>query len=757
MTSTIAAPRRGDRILGADERRVEGRDKVSGKMKYTADVRLPNMLWAAFTTSPVAHAKIVRIDTSAAKRVPGVHAVLTSADIGPGKRSGRMLYDLPVLAYDRVLFVGDRVAAVAAETREAAEEAARLVQVEYDELPPVLDPFAAVAPDAPVLHPDLDAYFYAGNAPPKRAHRNVQGSNLMTKGDADLEPIFAAAHRVYEHRFVTPRQHAGYIEPHATTVWIDGDDVVHVYTVNKQPFSVRQWLSNVTGVPLEKIVVESAAIGGDFGGKGLTIDEYVCYYLARATRRPVKHVYSYVEELQASSVRHQAHITLKTAVDERGKFLAHASKVVYDGGAYAAGKPAPNLLPGGTGYGTVGYAVPHVRLDVTSVYTNTIPGAHVRSPADVQVFFAWEQHVDMIAADLGIDALELRMLNVVREGESALTGEALHEPQGYAVLEALKRDLEARPARPGGAWGTAIVCRHTGGGKTAIDATLRADGTIELVCGVPDQGSGAHTVAQRVFAATFGVGLARVGVRAGSTHDAKQDPGSGGSRVTYIVGNAAAVAAEALAAEIKQRTGFVLAGERFVEASSGRSISYEDGVAAATAGAPIRVVGAFDGTQHDAAHPADYSFSAFAFDVAVDRETGAFVLRDGVLVADVGRIINPVAHQGQLDGGFVYGFGSSTMEEMPIDENGKLTSLSLGDYKIPTIKDIPPMRTILVEAPSAGGPFGSKMAGELSNSGVGPAIVNAVANAAGVRLTEFPVTAERIYSALKVRDGRDLQ
>ena len=757
MTSSVAARRRGENVLGADERRVEGRDKVSGKMKYTADVHLPNMLWAAFATSPVAHATIVRIDTSAAKRVPGVRAVLTSADIGPGIRSGRMLYDLPVLAYDRVLFVGDRVAAVAAETREAAEEAARLVEVEYDELPALLDPFAAVLPDAPLLHPGVETYFYAGKTPPKRAHPNVQGSIRLTKGDADLEPVFAAAHRVYEHRFVTPRQHPGYIEPHATTVWIDGSGVVRVYTVNKQPFSVRQSLASVTGVPLEKIVVESVAIGGDFGGKGLTIDEYPCYYLARATNRPVKHVYSYVEELQASAVRHPAHIALKTAVDEHGKFLAHASEVVYNGGAYAAGKPSPNLLPGGVGYGTVAYAVPQVRLDVRSVYTNTIPGTHVRAPADVQVFFAWEQHVDMIAADLGIDALELRMRNIVREGESALTGEHLHEPQGYAVLEALKRDLDARPARPGGAWGTAIVCRHTGGGKTAIDATLRVDGTIELVCGVPDQGCGAYTLAQRVFAATFGVDLARVRVRPGSTHDAKQDPGSGGSRVTNVVGNAAVVAARALAAEIEQRTGLALEGGRFVDASSGRSVSYDDGVTAATAGAPIHVVGAYDGTKHDAAHPADYSFSAFAFDVAVDRETGAFELRDGVLVADVGRIINPVAHQGQLEGGFVCGYGSSTMEEMPIDESGKLTALGLGDYKIPTIMDIPPMRTILVEAPSAGGPFGSKMAGELSNSGVGPAIANAVANAAGVRLTAFPITAERIYSALRVRDGRDLQ
>jgi CO/xanthine dehydrogenase Mo-binding subunit len=616
-------------------------------------------------------------------------------------------------------------------------------------LPAVLDPIAALAPDAPILHPNVESYFFAAGKQPLRKHPNVQGYAYSAKGEADLEPLFAAAKHVYEHTFTTPRQHAGYIETHAAMVYIGDDGVVHVYSVNKQPFSVQLWMSNVLGLPLEQIVVEMIAIGGDFGGKGLTIDEFACYYLAKATGRPVKHVYSYVEELQASSVRHAARVTLKTAVDEHGKFIAHRSDVVYDGGAYAAGKPAPQLLPGMGGYATVGYHVPNVQLDVTSVYTNTIAGAHIRSPADVQCFFAWEQHVELIAADLGIDPLELRMLNVIRDGETAVTGEHVHEPQGYAVLEALKHDLASHPARAGGAWGYSLVCRHTGGGKTSVDATLRPDGITEIVCGVPDQGSGSYTVAQRVFAETFGVGVDRVIAHGGSTKTARKDPGSGGSRVTYIVGNAARICAELLAAEIEKRTGLTLKGGRFSDASGARSMSYEEGIAAATKGAAIQVVGEFDGTQHDAAHPADYSFSAFAFDVSVDRETGALDVRDALLIADVGTIINPVGHQGQLDGGFIYGIGSSTMEEMPLDESGRLTSLSLADYKIPSMKDIPPMRTILVEAPSAGGPYGSKMAGELSNSGVAPALANAVANAAGVRLSEFPITAERVYAALQ--------
>jgi CO/xanthine dehydrogenase Mo-binding subunit len=636
-----------------------------------------------------------------------------------------------------VLFIGDRVAAVAAETPEAAEAAARLVEVEYDELPAVLDPIAALAPDAPVLHPDRDSYFFAGKTPPPRPHPNTQGSHRIVKGSGNPEAVFATAAHVYEHTFSTPRQHAGYMEPHATLVWIDADDVVHVYTPNKQPFSVQRWVSNVIDVPLDKVVVEPCAIGGDFGGKGLTIDEFVCYYLAKATGRPVKYVWTYLDELQSSSVRHAARITLKTAVDANGKFLAHRSNVVYDGGAYAAGKPGPTLCPGMTGYSTVPYHIPEAVADIMTVYTNTIAGAHVRSPADVQVFFAWEQHVDMIARDLGIDALELRMLNVVRAGEPALSNEDLYKPQGLAVLDALKNDLEARPQPAGTGRGYALVCRHTGGGKTSIDATVAPEGTITVVCGVPDQGSGIFTAVQRVMATTLGIRPERIAVRRGSTRDAKTDPGSGGSRVTNIVGHAAIVACDAIVAELKHRSGITVDDDA----------SFVQAVTEATHDGPFTVTGEYDAGTHDAAHPADFSFTAFAFDLTVDRDTGAFHIDDALIVCDVGRIINPVGHQGQLEGGFIYGYGSSTMEEMPVDESGKITTLSLGEYKVPTVRDIPPLRTILV-AGEAQGPYGAKMAGELTNSGVAPALANAIYDAAGVRLTSFPITSERIYAAL---------
>lgn len=745
--TTTTTPNRIDAFFARGEYRVDGREKVSGKMRYTADFAPAGLLWAAYATSPHAHAKILRIDTAQARAVPGVHAVLTAADIGPGKRSGRMLFDFPVLAYDKVIMIGDRVAAVAAETREAAEEAARLVAVEYEELPPVLDPFEAMEPAAPLIHPEYDSYHYNGKTRPAVDRPNLQGAYRYRSDGEDLDAIFARAPHVFEHRFRTARQHAGYIEPKATVVWIDGDGVVHVQTPNKAPYALVRFLAHVTGVPADRIVIEPSAIGGDFGSKGWTNDEFPCYYLAAATGRPIKRVASYTNELTSNAVKHATYMTLQTAVDDDGTFLAHRSTFTYDGGAYAAGKPSAFLNPGQTGYSTVPYAVPHVEITARTVYTNTAPGTHVRAPGNSQLFFAWEQHVDLMAEALRIDPLALRKRNVVQHGQVNVSGEHIHHPMGGAVLARLGAEMAARPAAPGRGWGISLGCRHTGGGKTALELTLQPDGTIDILSGVPDQGGGGHTVAQRVVAATLAIPEERVRFRRGSTREALADPGAGGSRVTHIVGRAAQVAAEALRERLNQATGMTLRDGRFT-GPDGRSTSFENGVARALGGTPLRVSGAYDGSAHGPDHPGDYSFSGYAIEVGVDRDTGEFTIHDAVFVADVGRIINPVAHQGQVEGGFVFGLGTAAFEELLLDESGKVTNPSLAEYKLPTIRDIPPLRTVYLDAPGHDGPFGAKMAGELSNTTVAAALSNAIANAGGVRLHELPITPERIYRAL---------
>jgi CO/xanthine dehydrogenase Mo-binding subunit len=731
------------------ETRIDGRDKVTGKLRYTADITRDGVLWAAFTTSPFAHARIAGIDASAAREVPGVRAVLTAADVGR-RRFGRQLHDWPVLAFDRVLMIGDRVAAVAAETREAAEEAARRVHVDYEELTPLLDPAAALAPDAPVLHPDRRSYFhqaFAGKDPFPIAHLNMQGWNRFARGAADLEPLFATAHRVFEHRFHTPRQHAGYVEPRSTLVWIDDDGRIHVQSPNKMPFALRDWMAHSLGVPPERVIVEPSAIGGDFGGKGMTIDELPCYFLARATGRPVRYVETYAEELRIAPTRHAATIDLKTAVDRDGRFIAHASRVLYDGGAYAGAKVLPWVVPG-IGYSTVPYHIPHSLVEVVAVYTNGLPGSHVRAPVDVQVFFAWEQHVDAIARDLRIDPVAFRLNNVLHDGQTALTGERLGTVNATRVLETLARERKgARAPVPGRGRGIALTCRATHGNATSIKLVLHRSGRIDVVTGVTEQGSGQYTMLQRVAAATLGVRTERIAVRRANTAEALSDPGTGGSWVTRIVGRALHQAASTLKTLLEQRSGMRLVDDAF--SGAGTTATFDSIADRLCAGGDIETVGSYAPDGGD-----DFSFCAYEIEADVDAETGAVRVVDALLVCDVATIVNPIGHQGQIDGGFAAGIGSALMEELTLDEGGKVESLSLGEYKLPTMRDMPPLRTVLVRGADAQGPFGTKMAGELSNSGVAPAIANAVYDAVGARLNRFPLTSERVFDALRDVTGR---
>ncbi len=742
--------------LAEPEERVEGPFKVTGQARYAADVRIPGMLWAGFLTSPHPSARIVSVDTAAARAVPGVHAVLTGTDVA-GARFGRRLMDWPVLAWDRVRFVGDRVAAVAAETREAAEEALKLIEVEYEELPAVRDAEAALAPDAPLVHLDASDYVYLGGARPAVPHPNLQGYQLITKGEADIERAFAAAARVFEHTFTTPRQHQGYIEPHACAVWIDEVGLVHVVTTNKSPFSLRQQLSKATGVPGEKIVVDAPFIGGDFGGKGLSLDEFACYFLARATGRPIKSVMSYADELQGTNPRHATTIHLRTGVDAEGHFVAHEATVTFDGGAYAAGKPGLSLIPAGGTATLPAYSIPNTRLELRTAYTNNVPGGHMRAPGEVQALFAGESHVDMIARELGIDPLELRLRNAIRPGELSIANDRIREHRAVEVLETLKRESrwgeQPLPADVGR--GIALGVRHVGGGKTSVVLRLLPDARVEVLSAVPDQGSGTRTLVQRVVAAVLSIPRDRIVVTYGNTAEAPQDPGSGGSRVTHIVGQAALVGAETLKSRLQDLAAEVLGwptgtvaleGGEFVS-GEGERATFEDVARRIAAGPAVEVRGDYDGSGHGPDEAGDFNFVAYMIEAAVDRETGEISLRDALLVADVGTVLNPVAHQGQLDGGFVYGLGGALMEELPV-EDGRVTTPSLADYKLPTQRDVPPLRTVLLPTAVGPGPFGSKMAGEVSNSGVAPAIANAVAAAVGARVTSLPITAEKVLEAL---------
>src|SRR5712691_712102 len=523
------------------EERAEGHLKVRGVARYAADATQPGMLWSATLYSPLPHARIVSLNASAAKAMPGVHTVLTGDDLG-NTLWGRRIRDWPLLAKDRVRFIGDRVAVVAAESLETAEAAIQAIAVEYEELPAVFEPLDALAEDAPVLHLDGDAYtlFGPGSRAP-RPHSNVQGSQVIHKNDEDIEEVFAQASRVFEHSFRTPREHQGFIEPPASLLWIDESDVVHVVCTNKMPFGLRDQLVTVAGLGEGQIDVDANYVGGDFGGKGQVYNELLSYFLARATGRPIKSVLSYTESLTTHNSRHSAHLQLRSAVDANGRFLAHTMDVVFDGGAYAATKIGPGVLPGGVFQGMAPYRVPHVRMAARAVYTNNMPGGIMRSPGELQGVWAAESHIDMIARELGLEPIELRLRNVTREGDTDVTGAAVHVPQGRAVLERLRQEVgRAGPPAVGRGRGIGLGTRRVGDGRSQMRVRLLPDARIEVETGLPDQGAGAHTVARRVVAAALGVTSDRVSVRYASTLGGVFDAGAGGSKSTHSIGAVAA-------------------------------------------------------------------------------------------------------------------------------------------------------------------------------------------------------------------------
>jgi len=715
MTTTVGGPA----ALIGNETRVEGREKVRGQAKYTADLSRPGMLWAAFVISPHAHATIVRIDTAAAKAMPGVHAVLTGADIGD-VRFGAVLADWPVLAYERVRLIGEYVAAVAADTREQAEAAAAVVDVVYDELPPILDTEAAIRDGAQLVHEDDARYSYTAGTRAPRPHPNLQGYDLVVKGDPAAG--FAAAAHVFEHAYRTPRYHPGYIEPRASLVWIDEGGAVHIACSSKAPYGHRDMIARTLGLPKERVIVEPSFIGGDFGPKGTTTDDLPLYYLARATGRAVKYVRTYAEDLRSSTVRHAATVRVRFGLSNDGKITALDLRVLYDGGAYAAVKSLPWLLPGRAP--KLAYAIPNARVERMAIYTNTIPAGAVRAPGDVQIFFGVESAIDAIAEELGLDPFELRLRNAAVPGDTDLDGNPIARPRPREVLATLREAMGwERLAAPGRGRGIALSARHIAGGKTSLIAVAHPDGRIEVETGANEPGTGAFTVIARVLAAELGVDPACISVRRGDTNSSPVDPGSGGSKGTVILGHAALDAAHKLQAAL---------AERPME--------------------PVRVIG--ETTQvTKPGEPVWLNYCAYGVELSVDEGTGAVRIHDVALVADVGTIINPLGHRGQLEGGFSMGLGHALTEELALD-GGRIVNPTLAEYKLPCQLDMPPLRIIELSPDGGPGPYGAKAGGEFNIAGVAPAIGNAIAAACGVRLDTLSFTAERLHAALQQRaDG----
>jgi CO/xanthine dehydrogenase Mo-binding subunit len=701
-------------VIGSPVGRIEGPQKVTGQTLYAGDVHLPGMLWGLILRSPHPHARIVSIDASKARQLPGVAAVVTGQD-APGLYMGKILRDLPVLCWDRVRYVGDRVAAVAAETREAAEEALGLIDVEYEPLPAVFDPLEAMKPSSPLLHDDPTAY---DGFPMQRAAKDVHnGQTRLHWAKGDVEAGFRASDLVLEHTFHIPSRHQGYLEPYASVLDIDHDGRVQVWCSSKAPFRARIQLAQAVGIPESSIRVNVTAVGGDFGGKGDARDLPIAYLLARETGRPVKIIMSFAEELTASNPSHPTVITVKSGIMRDGTLIARKVRAVHASGAYGGMKP--NAALSTWHYVGGGYRADHTDFEFLQVYTNTVPGGYFRAPGAHQYAFALESHTDLLAREIGMDPVAFRFNNLVRAGEEDGIGRKLRAISAREVLQAALERSDALPSlqMAGYGRGVAMFGRQIGGGAAGAVLTAEADGTFTVISPTVDVGTGTHTIEQQMVATEMGVSLGHVRVHPGDTDSTPFDEGPRASRVTYTEGQA------------------VLEACRRVK----RIIA--DG-----ASLPLTVT-----VEHDTAQSEDVMyFCAQVAEVKVDEATGEVTVLRLTSAHDVGTVINPLGHQGQINGGIVTGYGLAMTEEF-VSEGGRVLNGNLGDYKLPNIRDLPDLETVLVPTAGGLGPYEAKAIGELANNATPGAVANAVADAVGARLFELPITAERVYKHLTVR------
>ena len=735
--------------IGQPTVRVEGQEKVTGAMRYTADVALPGTLWGRALRSPLPHARVLRLDTSRARQVAGVHAVLTGADVR-GIRYGRRLFDVPVLAEDRVRFAGERVAAVAAEDRDAAEEALALIDVDYEELDAVFDPLRALEPDAPLLHPEVNRYI--GLPKPLEKPSNAFVRDTWSKGNVDEG--FAQAALIIDNTFTVPRQHQAYLEPHSCLVWIDDQGRVQVWTSSKVPYHVKEQLSAALGLPKERIRLNPVAIGGDYGGKGSPMDVPLAYSLALHTGRPVKMVMDYVEELTAGNPRHAAVIQLKTGVRREGTIVAHQARVVFDSGAYGGFKPTPAVNLGGASKAGGPYKIPHVHIEGIQVYTNTVPGGFMRAPGEPQTLFAIESHIDCIARRLGMDPLDFRLRNLIGDGDETPIGTRYQGIRAKPTLEAAAAAAGYRaPKAANVGRGIAIGERPPAGGESHAAVTLNPDGSVTVHTSIFEPGTGTYTILRQIVAEELQLPLTSIQVQVWDTDGVPFDTGVGGSRVTRIAGRAAYQAArEAACAVLRVAADLLDWPEESITLRGAEVVHQETGASHPWAGLLRRwgqpVVGR--GSVHDMSISPVTSFTAQVAEVSVDPETGQIHLLRFTTAHDVGKVLNPLDHQGQIEGAVVQSIGYGLMEEIGLDE-GKVTTANFGDYKIPNIQDIPELKTVVLESESGPGPYNARGIGENPLGPVAPAIANAVEDAVGVRIRNLPLTAEKIFRALADR------
>jgi CO/xanthine dehydrogenase Mo-binding subunit len=758
------------RQVGKPLRRVDALGKAVGATVYAGDFSMPRMLHAKVFRSTEASARLRRVDVSRARALPGVVCVLTGADVpearlvsdmpgqtGQKQRSGS---DVPVLASERVRFYGEPIALVAAETLEIAERALQLIEVDYEPLPGVYDPLEAMRPGAPML----------------QAPDNVVARWKIRKGNLDAG--FAAADVIVENTFRVPYQEHAYIEPEAGVAWVDERGVITI-RVSTQVIEHFRSIARAVGVPQNKIRIQGTMVGGGFGGKeDVTVEIYLAL-LAKATNRPVRLIYTREESIYAHSKRHPYVITHRTGVKKNGRITAAKIDVISDSGAYPYLSPYVLLYTAVMAPGP--YRVDNLLVEAATVATNNPFTSAFRGFGGPQACFAYEQQMNAIARKLGLDPLEVRKVNYVHTGDATSTGQAIEsaawlEETATRAMDALgDKTPGSGPVKTGQgfssyfqSYGRIMWLHDTSQAWVGVEL----DGTVTVRAGVPDLGAGQANSLCQITAEVLGVPLDRVSIYC---TDSATTPLSGTSTATrqlYMSGNATLMAANNVRGVLLDRASkhFEEAPDR-LDMADGRVFAKNDPAQSipladlaklcAGEGLPLANLALFKAPFVDPIDPEtgqgrifpDFTFGAYAVEVAVDTETGQVTVLKASACHDIGRAINRAAVEGQIAGGGMQGLGYALTEDL-IVEKGVIQTPSFSEYLIPTSMDFPTTRVIALESGTGVGPFGAKGIGEPSLTPVGPAVAAAVADATGVSLHELPLTPERVLRALDKAQGK---
>ena len=768
-------------VVGHPEAKVDAIRLAKGRPVFTDDIELPDMLHGALLTSPHAHARIRGIDTSAARKLSGVQAVLTHADLPRViYATGGQSYPNPppwdqVSLDSKVRHVGDRVAVVAADTPEIARKALNLIEVEYETLPAVFDAHEALRDGAPQIHDEPDAVSIASAA------RNLAAEIHAKVGDVDQ--ALTDADYVFERTYKVHQVQQGHIEPHVVVTYWDEEDRLVIRSSTQVPFHVRRMIAPLLGLPVKRIRVIKPRIGGGFGAKQEMLIEDLAAHLTLATNQPVRFEYTRELEFSSSRSRHPQTLTYRAGVMKDGSIHALDLHIVENTGAYGTHGLTVCSVSGMRGLAT--YRCPNIRFTGEVVYTNKPVSGAYRGYGAPQAGFALECLMEEISAYLAIDPVEFRMQNAVREGDPILItaaigeGEMLEggeiEPQivrSCALPECVTQGAKAiaweRRSDP--LWKIAsekphirrgigmAVCMHgtaiPGLDMGAASIKLNDDGSFNVLVGATDLGTGSDTVLAQIAAETLGVPLDDIIIYSSDTDFTPFDTGAYASSTTFISGGAVQKAALQVREQICQRAALMLNTTADGMTIHDCHVYANDGRSASIADIALHSLHTEDQQQimATASHMSHHSpppFAAQYAEVEVDIDTGQVTVKTLVMAVDCGTAINPATAAAQIEGGMVQALGYAVSEEMPYDENGRVLIRRFGDYRIFQADEMPAMEAILVPSYEPTGPYGAKAVAEIPMNGVAPAVANAVFDAVGLRIRELPLTPERVWRALQ--------